>query len=119
MSKIAPESQMYYIQLIHSIWPSTQAYAAEDVNEEAIAITDRVVKEVAEATKGIEIFMVLAKIVIEGYRNRNNPLALAKDLASSINDLLDAVKGNRRYRFIEMTAALKNRSMIEIALMNI
>ena len=89
------------------------------MNEEAARVTDLAVKDIAEASKSVAILETTARVVIAFYVNRVGSSSLASDLYSAITDLLDVIEGKRRYQFIIQTAALKYRSMIEIALMDI
>ena len=113
------EDKERYIDIIHRIWPSAQSYTADDVNEEAARVTDLAVKDIAEASKSVAILETTARVVIAFYVNRVGSSSLASDLYSAITDLLDVIEGKRRYQFIIQSPALKYRSMIEIALMDI
>lgn len=113
------EDKERYIDIIRKIWPSAQSYSADDVNEEAARVTDLAVKDIAEASKSVAILETAARVVIAFYTNKVGSSSLASDLYSAITDLLDVIEGKRRYQFIIKTAALKYRSMIEIALMDI
>lgn len=113
------EDKERYIKIIHKIWPSAQSYTADDVNEEAARVTDLAVNDIAEASKGIAVLELAAKAVIILYLDRKDPKSFTSDLYTAITDFLDVVEGYKRYRIVIQTAALKYRSMIEIALMDI
>lgn len=112
------EDKEYYIELIHDIWPSTQGYTADDVNEDAARIVDFVVEEVESVCRPIAYFGYIIRDLAPLMRNRS-PLTMTKQFAKLFKHLYDTARSHPRYRVISDSAALKNRSLIEIALMNL
>lgn len=112
------ENKEYYIELIHEIWPATQQYTADDVNEDAARIVDFVVDEIESVCRPILYFAVTIKNLAPLLISRS-PLSWTRSAVNLVKDLIKASRSHPRYRVIADSAALKNRSMIEIALMNI
>ena len=96
---MTPKSKQRYIKLIHELWPTTKHYTADDVNEEAAQIVDYVIDEIVRVCRPIAIFEALIKNIIPLLIHKN-PRDIAQDLYELFRDLLDAVRGNRRYKFI-------------------
>lgn len=112
------ESKQYYIKLIHEIWLATQNYTADDVNEEAAEIAARVFREIVAVCRPIAIFEGCRKKYLSIMLDRKAPRFLAMVLYTFLNDLITAGKGSRLPLIID-SAAIKNRSMIEAALINL
>ena len=108
-----------HIEVIHRIWPALSQYSASDVNEEAARVLRMVIADIDNASKGIAAVQKL----VEGLRDwfkADGWVELTKEMVKTIKDVFDALEnGNRRYRIIIQTAALKYRSMMEIALMDL
>lgn len=119
MRTLTNEEQEKYIGLVHEFWPATKPYyTAADVNEEVAGIVDNVVDEVVRASRAVGFVAEIVKNLMPLLIDRG-PQAVIKNFLSLLYDLVKLLKENRRYRFIVDTAALKNRSALEIALMNI
>lgn len=109
----------YYIDVIHQIWPALSQYNASDVNEEAVRVLKMVVADIDYASKSLEAVHRLTASLKDWF-NAKGWVELTKEMYKAIKDVIDALEnGNKRYRIIIQTAALKYRSMMEIALMDI
>ena len=108
-----------YIAVIHRIWPALSQYSASDVNEEAARVLKMVIADIDYASKSLEAVHKLTARLKDWF-NAKGWVELAKEMYDTILEVIDALEnGNKRYRIIIQTAALKYRSMMEIALMDI
>lgn len=108
-----------YIDAIHRIWPALSQYSADDVNEEAARVLKMVVADIDNASKGIAAVHELVK-GLKDWFSAKGWVELTKEMAKTIIEVVDKLEnGNKRYRIVIQTAALKYRSMMEIALMDI
>ena len=109
----------YYIEVIHRIWPALSQYSASDVNEEAARVLKMVIADIDYASKSLEAVHELVK-GLKDWFSADGWVELTKAMYETIIEVIDKLgNGNKRYRIIIMTAALKYRSMMEIALMDL
>ena len=112
------QTQEQYIRVIHRLWPTMQHYTADNVNEEVARIVYTCIKDIDNASQGIAAVHELVKGLKDWFK-ADGWLQLVKSMADTIIEVADALESNRRYRIVILTAALKYRSMVEIALMDL
>lgn len=112
------QSKENYIKLIHDIWPALSAYTADDVNEDAAGVADYVINELVRTCKPIALFSGTMSAIVELMKVKQ-PHELSDELYKQLHLLITGLSSSRRYRVILNAAALKNRSAMEIALMDI
>ena len=112
------QTQEQYIRVIHRLWPTMQHYTADDVNEEVARIVFTCIQDIDRASQDIAVIHEFAK-KLRDFLTAKTWLDLAKEIVDAFMNVADALEENRRYRIVILTAALKYRSMVEIALMDI
>lgn len=112
------ESQQYYIKLIHELFPSLRYYQADDVNEEAADVIDRVLAEIERVCRPIAMFQAVLKNLTPLLWQRT-PRDITGALFDLCMELINLLRSTPRYRFIVDAAAVKNRSVLEVALMGL